>query len=63
VGPRAHAAEGQDVHHQLSTAGISAAQINCVLQINAQKQHIPITWTYKDVYAVGWGWNTEVRKR
>lgn len=41
--------ELEDLGEMLSAAGISASQINQVLQINAQKQEMPITWTYKDV--------------
>jgi len=33
----------------MAVAGIPASQINRVMQINAQRDNIPISWTYRDV--------------
>lgn len=41
--------EFREMGAMMASAGVETARINLVLQINAQKSNIPITWTYNDV--------------
>ena len=43
-------AELEQLGEMMGAAGISCSQINRVLQINAQKRGVPVTWTYHDVW-------------
>ena len=37
------------IRELMAADGVEASKINMVLQINAQKQRILISWTYQDV--------------
>ena len=41
--------EFEAIGEMLAAAGVEPSKINLVLQINAQKRGMPITWTYQDV--------------